>query len=664
MGASKAQARSARLSSSLSPLRASTRDILEDSIAITPKSDLQVVHRSRYGPFENSSDTDECRPKQIYPLIQPDVLIYDKNLFRFKFFVITLLYISRSIVESKHATHELDAKDQQFLKSLYDLTFFTCMFAFTYISGKSFITSYLTMYNTRLSDHSVTVSNRVLSRILRIFSHPSISVLKIVIYKSITKYFLFGFIILYFIQPFSYYISRGYPRWAERVTLSPINFYLDSLDRIIYRAALDATSKKISYFSQLLIYLSVIRIIYLPVAEFTKYIIECSFGEIRTLTLKSYSIKDTENTNLLSEHKDLSTSPVYENTSKSCEHYSVVLDIPESNVANRNQEYLRCPHLASKKRYMHANKRSINRKYFFNEREFSIASLVSKTAIPILVILMLYYYRLGEFSMLIFIPVALPIITFALAGHLPPDTKVQISLALTYILLFFLLIPLKNYSLIWKLCLIFLLGATDTLLSFMRTQHNNYLVKREPTNIIHPLLKSISLLVFSLTTIYLVFFSSENKLLQNLSLYLSVLKEISLLFIIITLTSYPFRSELHFVEKSYGISTIHRENQNLYTLLFFHPAVIRIVSFFFQFNKASLPLYIVILAISGISLLLTQLLYHLILLIINFSLFLKSRIMLGSRIWGSNCQTLKQNKPGGSCVDREIWGPSGSANPG
>ncbi|KAK9171138.1 Uncharacterized protein cmbei_8004450 [Cryptosporidium meleagridis] len=635
-----------RLSSILSPIKSGPNNNFRDShLKISGTNSLLNQKYNDYY-FNNSSSNninikDETQPDQIKSLTQNELLIYDKNLFRFKIFVVILLYISRSIIETRRIVSNIDEKTLITLKIFYNIIFFSCIFAFTYISGKSFTTSILTLNKTIELNHSNNYPfNQKSSRIIRIFTHPNFLSIKTVIYKSITKYFIPGFLILYFIQPFSYYISSEYPMWAERITLSPINFFLDSLDRIIYKASLDTKSKKISYFPQVLIYLSFIRIICFPITELTKYIIECSLGEIRNLILQNCSRNNSNEIDLLEtcNHFTITdTNSTSANTIDSVlfSKYSTILDMNNSNSVRKYQENLNSPLLTHELKYKDIGVTNAKNQveHYFYEREFSFISLFSKATIPILVILMLYYYKLGEFSMLIFIPLALPIITFSLAGHLSSVTKVQISLALTYILLFFLLIPLKDYSIIWKLCLIFLLGATDSQLSFMRSQYNNYLKKREEIYIIHPLLKSISLLVLFLTVIYVSFFFSENKYFQNLTVYFSTFKEISLLFLMITITSHPlFRSELCLVESSYGVEKIKKENQNLFIMIFLHPIIIRIVAFLLE-SKVKLELSICtnILFITVTSLILTQIFYYIILVLSSFGSLLKSYIQLKTK---------------------------------
>ncbi|OII72800.1 uncharacterized protein cubi_03670 [Cryptosporidium ubiquitum] len=625
-----------RLSSSLSPIRNKITDDFQECDPMIKSTNFQPIPKYNHNCFENSNTVnvsiqDEAQIIKIKSSEKHDFLIYDKNLFRFKVFVVILLYMSRSIIETRNIHRNLDDNSQKFLKSLYDIIFFACIFTFTYISGKSFTISILTLKKTKESKDSQDIFDKGFSRFINIFTHPSFLPIKIVVYKSITKYFLPGFVMLYFIQPFSYYISAVHPIWVERITLSPINFFLDSLDRVIYKTALDNVSKKISYFPQVLIYLSFIRIICFPITELTKYIIECSFGEIKNSTKQNDSGEHYSNINI---------------SSKTCRKYSSILDISNSYSIGKYQKYLNNPLITNKLRYQatEINDGKNQTKYYFYEREFSLISLIGKATISILVIIMLYYYNLREFSMLVFIPVALPIITFSLAGHLSSITKVKISLALTYILLLFLLIPLKDYSIIWKLCLIFLLGVTDVQLSFMRSQYNNYSGESKSTSIsiIHPIFKHISLLVFSVTTIYLSFFISESKYFENLSLYLNSLKEVSLLFLIITITSHPlFRSELYVVDNSYGIKQIKSENQNLFVLIFVHSIVIRVVSFFFESKtNIKLPIYINILSITLISLFLTELLYYTILLFNHCCSYLKSYFISGSKVKDSNSYQL------------------------
>ncbi|TRY50187.1 Uncharacterized protein CTYZ_00000483 [Cryptosporidium tyzzeri] len=634
-----------RLSSILSPIKSGPNNNFRDSYSKISGTNSKLNQKYNDYYFDNSNCVninikDETQPGEIKSLSQIELIIYDKNLFRFKIFVVILLYISRSIIETRHIVSNIDEKTLITLKIFYNIIFFSCIFAFTYISGKSFTTSILTLNKTIELNHSNNHPfNQKSSRIIRIFTHPNFLSIKTVIYKSITKYFIPGFLILYFIQPFSYYISSEYPIWAERITLSPINFFLDSLDRIIYKASLDTASKKISYFPQVLIYLSFIRIICFPITELTKYIIECSLGEIRNSILQNCSRNNSNDIDLMEACNyfpttDTNTNNTTTNTIGSVlfSKYSTILDMNNSNNVRKYQENLNSPLLTNELEHRDIGVINVKNQaeYYFYEREFSFISLISKATIPILVILMLYYYKLGEFSMLIFIPLALPIITFSLAGHLSSVTKVQISLALTYILLFFLLIPLKDYSIIWKLCLIFLLGATDSQLSFMRSQYNNYLKKREEIYIIHPLLKSISLLVLFLTIVYITFFFTENKYFQNLTIYLNTFKEISLLFLMITITSHPlFRSELYLVKSSNGIEKIKKENQNLFIMIFLHPITIRIVSFLLESKiKLELPIYINILFITITSLLLTQIFHYIILVFSSFGSFLKSYIQL------------------------------------
>lgn len=606
MNGNKVQAICHRLSSSLSPTRSEMKNGFEECQPVASSAGLQVA------PEETEKQLNEGGRDEIFSK-EDRFLIYDRNLFRFKVCVVVLLYMSRSIIETRHVVSNLDVGGQRSLKNLYEMIFFACIFAFVYVSGKSFATSLLTLETSSSSDQRH-------SGVIRVLTHPGLSSLKHVVYKSLTKYFLPGFAILYFIQPFSYYISKGHPKWTERVTLSPINFYLDSLDRIIYRATLDTTSRKISYFPQVLIYLSVIRIIYFPVTELTKYIIECSFGKVKSPVSKNCPKKEGDS----HENGHLNSTNSSNEISTTSGRLSVVLDIPDLDSLEKKH-----PLLVDELRRVQAGEgeTSGQEKCCFHGREFSFVSLFGKATVPILIILMLHYFKLAEFSMLIFIPIAIPTITFSLAGHLSPVNKVQISLALTYSLLFFLLIPLNGYSLIWKLCLVFILGVTNTQLSFMRSQHSYHLSKRKSADIIHPLLKSVSLIVFSVTIIYLAFLNPESKHLSHLSSHLNLLREISLLFLIITFTSHPlFTSQPFLLDKPNADFKIRRENQNIAMMILLHPISVRIVSFFFQSKQVGLPLYTVISAITIFSILLTQLLFYLLLSLWSCVLFLKSLI--------------------------------------
>ncbi|KAF7458214.1 putative integral membrane protein [Cryptosporidium felis] len=567
-----------RISSSLSPLRKQVKS-LNYKLLESDSVDFQVQQTVGNHNEESSA--------LIYQHENEVILVYNRGIFRFKMFVIVLLYFSRSILETKHVLKINDSSTLSILKSLYNTTFLSAVFAFAYISGKSFIISRLTFYPRSRESNENSAGN--LSKLRNIIAFLNLDSIMEVTYKSIVKYFLPGFAMLYFIQPFSYYLSREYPRWTERITLSPINFYLDSLDRIISRSTLDFASNNIKYFPQVLIYIAFFRIICFPVTELTRYIIECSFGNLADgISQEIYSGCYNEDGRKNARFPGKLSLTDFPATIKVKDD---LLSYPLISGVNSDLKGLIYPKSKQTNRFM--------------ENNFTFKSLFGVVLAPTAVILMLYYYKLGEFSMLILVPFALPTITFSLAGHLSPTTKVQISLALTYLLLILLLVILKAHPLKWKLCLIFLLGITDSQFSTVRSQYYGYYNDGILSDIINPTIKSVSLFLLLAPIIYLTSLNLDNMDKQTLYMNKILIEEL-ITFLMIILSSHPiFHSELCQIEKTQGRLQIKKENRILLFSLLILPVMVRITPLLMEGtigSRVPMQVFIIITTVTSIAL--------------------------------------------------------------
>ncbi|OII77945.1 hypothetical protein cand_037530 [Cryptosporidium andersoni] len=154
--------------------------------------------------------------------------IYDTSIFVNRIIAMILLLISSIITELEDNFRQDILTRKHWLDISYTLlSMSTCIFA--YSSGRSFIRS-RQIFGILLKSWKSNYSNTI----RKIISHPILKSIRSLVTSTVLKYVIPGFLLFILIHPISPYISSKFPHWFERAMNTFINFYLDSIDNVIY----------------------------------------------------------------------------------------------------------------------------------------------------------------------------------------------------------------------------------------------------------------------------------------------------------------------------------------------------------------------------------------------------------------------------------------------
>ncbi|EEA05108.1 uncharacterized protein CMU_041810 [Cryptosporidium muris RN66] len=185
--------------------------------------------------------------------------IYDTSIFVNRIIAMILLLISSIITELEDNFKQDILTRKHWLDISYTLlSMSTCIFA--YSSGKSFIRS-RQIFGILLKSWKSNYSNTI----RKIISHPILKSIRSLVTSTVLKYVMPGFLLFILIHPISPYISSKFPHWFERAMNTFINFYLDSIDNVIYNVSKYSSNSNIAYFFQLIAILVIIRVTIYPV---------------------------------------------------------------------------------------------------------------------------------------------------------------------------------------------------------------------------------------------------------------------------------------------------------------------------------------------------------------------------------------------------------------
>ncbi|KAL7068485.1 hypothetical protein ACR3K2_10940 [Cryptosporidium serpentis] len=329
-------------------------------------------------------------------LITDPTSIYDTSIFVNRIVAIILLLISSIITELEDDLKQDILTRKHWLDISYALlSMSTCIFA--YSSGRSFIRS-RQIFGILLKSWKSSYPNTI----RKILSHPILKSIQSLVTSTVLKYIIPGFLLFILIYPISPYISSKFPHWFERTINTFINFYLDSIDNVIYNVNKYSSNSSIAYFFQLIAILVIIRVTIYPVC----------------ITLFEY---------------------IYSNNIEN-------LAIHESNETE--------PLLTS-------NNFSIN-SVQFNNIEVTPKIKYQGIGYILTVFWIVYMTYYGLYNYLAFYMITCFTIIYKshYSSNLSQSKKYLIICIYIYLLLAFIFLP--NKSLIWKIELIFLLGILDT----------------------------------------------------------------------------------------------------------------------------------------------------------------------------------------------------------